>query len=246
MAVEDDVRSLSARVARLATAVERTCEAVLGAAEASALAREDVGALAREVREMRRELAVVGRAQAVVVGAAEAAASYPVAAGYHDGEIIAMWQRGATDREIAERIGSSAQTVGRRRRALGAEAGSRHDPWSEVEDALLAKAVAVERTYRDVARRVGTRTSEACRQRAAKLGLRIRGPLRPAWNAADDARLAEMWERGDPIDDICRELGRSRGSVRSRAFKAGLMASHARAEATRGRAARELWARGSA
>ena len=244
MSVEDDVRSLSAQVARLTTAVTRLGEAQVEAASWCSEAVSATGDLKADVRELRRAVSVVARAQSVVVAASELSSSYPVAAGYHDGRIAAMAAAGLSDREIGEELGVSQQTVGRRRRALGVACNHPAPPWTPAEDAALREAMSGASTYRKVSESVPGRSANACKRRARVLGLGLRGPLRPAWDEAADAALSEMWERGDPIDGICSALGRSMGAVRTRAFKLGLTRSHERARVTSGRAAREFWERG--
>lgn len=243
MSVEDDVRSLDARVAKLTAAVEKSATAQIESAEWCSELLSDMASLMADVRELRRAVAVIAKAQSVVVAASEVSASYPIAAGYHDGQIAAMASRGCTDREIGESLGVSQQTVGRRRRALGIECNHPAPPWTKAEDDALREAMAGASRYEEVARMVPGRSAHACRRRAYQIGLRLRDPAHAAWCDAADAALSEMWERGDAVDAICSALGRNRGAVRSRAYKLGLTRSKKRFEATKGRAQREFWAR---
>ena len=246
MAIEDDIRSLDARVDKLARAVEKSATAQIESAQWCSDLISDVAVLMADVRELRREVAIVARAQSVVVAASEVSASYPIAAGYHDGQIAAMASRGCTDREIGEALGVSQQTVGRRRRALGIECNHPATLWTKAEDNALREAMAGASRYEEVARSVPGRSAGSCRRRAYQLGLRLRDPAHAAWSERSDAALSEMWERGDVIDEICSALKRSRGAVRSRAYRLGLTRSGKRFEATKGRAQREFWARRSA
>ena len=99
MAIEDDIRSLDARMDKLARAVEKSATAQIESAQWCSDLISDVAVLMADVRELRREVAIVARAQSVVVAASEVSASYPIAAGYHDGQIAAMASRGCMGHE---------------------------------------------------------------------------------------------------------------------------------------------------
>ena len=252
MSVEDDVRSLSARVAKLTTAVERSCTAQVESAEWCAQTQSDVAALMAEVHELGRRydnmVEVLSRLVSMlrVRREAKGTSAMPVCGGLWDDEIESMTAEGASLSEIAARIGCGVATVSRRRRQLGTDGAAYKRKWTEKEDAKLREAVKLASNWAEVAEEMPGRTEAACCARAKRHGLRLRHDPPRAWTAGEDAFLREHWVSCDmETPEIARALGRTEHAIRTRASKLGIADSERRKWALAKSSAR-FWARGAA
>lgn len=251
MAVEDDVRSLDARVAKLTSAVERSAKAQVESAEWCSQAVSDMGDMRAELLTMGREVARISKALVAVYGkhvkaekALKTTATYPISSGYYDAEITEMYQSGATDRDIARALGCHPMTVSRRRQAIGVEGWRREARWTPREDELLRQRCLECGTWADVARGIEGRGEQACRAHGKRLGLTLRPAWRP-WTEAEHEYLRENWESGTSTDEICARLGRGERAVRQRAHELGLTQSGRRNRLALDRSSRRFWAKGA-
>lgn len=251
MSVEDDVRSLSARVAKLTTAVERSCTAQVESAEWCSQTQSDVATLMADVRSMSRRMDALARAVSRLTDLLDGreelktTAAYPVAAGAYDEEIARMTAEGATSGEIARYIGCSRHTVDRRRSVLGVQSGSWHQLWTDSELSRLRAAVRECRTWEEVAEGLPGRTAHACACAARKAGLRL-GPTPRRWSESDDAYLSERWNDGrTTCAEIASALGRSEKAVVNRAHTLGIT-NRGRKHVMAKRSMDAFWARGAA
>ena len=250
MSADDDVRSLSARVARLTAAVERSCTAQVESAEWCSQTQSDVAALMAEVHELGKRydnMAVVLSRLVNMLRVrreAKGTSAMPVCGGLWDDEIESMTAEGASLSEIAARIGCGVATVSRRRRQLGAEGSAYKRKWTEREDAKLREAVKLASNWAEVAEEMPGRTEAACCARAKRYGLRLRHNPSRAWTADEDAFLREHWKSCDmETPEISRALGRTEHAVRTRASKLGIADSKRRKWALAKSSAR-FWAKG--
>lgn len=250
MSVDDDVRSLSARVARLTTAVERSCTAQVESAEWCSQTQSDVATLMADVRAMSRRMdalaRVVSRLTALLDGREElkTTAAYPVAAGAYDEDIARMTAEGATVEEIARWIGCAPSTVGRRRSVIGADGMASKTRWTEAEDARLTYLARRSRDWGEVAADMPGRTASACRQRARHLGVSV-FPTPRRWTAEEDEALRSGWADGSAdVHELSRALGRTEKAIRGRAKRLGL-SGLGRKRVVGRRLTRAFWARGA-
>lgn len=251
MSVEDDVRSLSARVARLTTAVERSCTAQVESAEWCSQTQSDVAALMADVRSMSRRMDALARAVTRLTDLLDGreelktTAAYPVAAGAYDEDIARMTNEGATIDEIARWIGCVPSTVGRRRRVIGADGMAAKTRWTEAEDARLSSLARRSRDWEEVAADMPGRTAAACRQRARHLGVSA-FPTPRRWTAEEDEALRSGWADGSAdVHALSRALGRTEGAIRNRAKRLGLSGLGRKRVVSR-RLTRAFWERGAA
>ena len=228
MTVEDDVRSLSARVAKLTTAVEKSCTAQVDSAGLCSQTQSDVATLMADVRSMSRRMDALAKAVVKLTGLLDGreelrtTAAYPVAAGAYDEDIARMTNEGATVDEIARWIGCAPSTVGRRRRVLGADGMASKTRWTEAEDARLSSLARRSRDWEEVAADMPGRTASACRQRARHLGVSAFSTSR-RWTAGEDEALRSGWADGSAdVRDLSRALGRTEAAIRNRAKRLGL------------------------
>ena len=249
MSVEDDVRSLSARVARLTTAVERSCTAQVESAEWCSQTQSDVATLMADVRSMSRRMDALARAVTRLTDLLDGreelktTAAYPVAAGAYDEDIARMTNEGATIDEIARWIGCVPSTVGRRRRVLGADGMAAKTRWTEAEDARLSSLARRSRDWEEVAADMPGRTAAACRQRARHLGVSA-FPTPRRWTAEEDEALRSGWADGSAdVHALSRSLGRTEGAIRNRAKRLGLSGLGRKRVVSR-RLTRAFWAKG--
>lgn len=249
MSVEDDVRSLSARVAKLTTAVERSCTAQVESAEWCSQTQSDVATLMADVRSMSRRMDALARAVTRLTDLLDGreelktTAAYPVAAGAYDEDIARMTNEGATIDEIARWIGCVPSTVGRRRRVLGADGMAAKTRWTEAEDARLSSLARRSRDWEEVAADMPGRTAAACRQRARHLGVSA-FPTPRRWTAEEDEALRSGWTDGSAdVHALSRSLGRTEGAIRNRAKRLGLSGLGRKRVVSR-RLTRAFWERG--
>lgn len=248
MAIEDDVRSLDARVAKLTAAVEKSCTAQIESADWCSQAVSDVATLMADVRGMGRCMDALARAverlTALLDGREElkTTAAYPVAAGAYDEDIARMSSDGATLEDIARWIGCCTSTVCRRRKVLGIDGQLKGARWTDREVAKMRELAKSASSWSEVADGLPGRTPSACKQKCASIGVRIgRDPV--AWTEAEDAYIREHWERGDrSTGDMARELHRTEKAVSTRAYRLGV-SSGARKKIMLERTRRKLWAR---
>lgn len=250
MGVEDDVRSLEARVAKLTSAVERSAKAQVESAEWCSQTQSDVAALMAEVHELGRRydnmVVVLSRLVDMlrVRREAKGTSAMPVCGGLWDDEIESMTAEGASLSEVAARIGCGVATVSRRRRQLGTDGAAYKRKWTDREDAVLREAVKLADSWAEVAENLPGRTEAACCARAKRHGLRIRHNPPHAWTADEDAFLREHWVSCDmETPEIARALGRTEHAVRTRASKLGIADSKRREWALAKSSAR-FWAKG--
>lgn len=250
MDVEDDVRSLSARVARLTAAVEKSCTVQVESAGWCAQTQSDVAALMAEVHELGRRYDNMAEVLSRLVNMlrvrreAKGTSAMPVCGGLWDDEIESMTADGASLSEIAARIGCGVATVSRRRRHLGADGAAYKRKWTDREDAVLREAVKLADSWAEVAENLPGRTEAACCARAKRYGLRLRHNPPHAWTADEDAFLREHWVSCDmETPEIARALGRTEHAIRTRASKLGIADSKRRKWALAKSSAR-FWARG--
>ena len=229
MAVEDDVRSLGSRVARLAEAVEKSCAAQVESAQWCADVVSDIAGLKADIIGLKRAVSALSAAfvrlnsrQLQAREELRTTAAYPVAAGDYDEDISRMASKGATVSEIAEWVGCAKGTIKRRMAVIGiATAGSR-PKWTDREVARLEAAVRSCSTWAEVAEEVPGRTESGCAHMARKRGLSLAKAPR-AWTEEEDARLAELWNDGrSDVRDIAAELGRTEAAARNRAHALGI------------------------
>ena len=251
MSVEDDVRSLSARVAKLTTAVERSCTAQVESAGWCSQTQSDVATLMADVRAMSRRMDALARAVTRLTGLLDGreelktTAAYPVAAGAYDEDIARMTAEGATVDEIARWIGCVPSTVGRRRRVLGADGMAARTRWTEAEDARLSLLARRSRDWEEVAADMPVRTAAACRQRARHLGMGV-FPTPRRWTAEEDDALRSGWADGSAdVHELSRSLGRTEAAIRNRARTLGLSGLGRKRVVAR-RLTNAFWARGAA
>lgn len=249
MSVEDDVRSLSARVSKLTAAVERSCTAQIDSAEWCAQTQSDVAALMADVRELGRRYDHMAEAVSRLVDMlrvrrdARGTSAMPVSGGLWDDEIESMTAEGASLSEIAARIGCGVATVGRRRRQLGADGAAYKRKWTDREDAVLRETVKLSDSWAEVAESLPGRTEAACSARAKRYGLRLRNKPPRAWTSAEDAFLREHWKACDmETPEIARALGRTEHAIRTRASKLGI-ADSGRREWALAKSSQRFWAR---
>ena len=249
MAIDDDVRSLDARVARLTKAVERSCDAQVASAEWVSELQGDVASLMADVRELGRRYGHMAEAVSRLVDLlrvrreARGTSAMPVSGGLWDDEIESMTAGGASLSEIAARIGCGISTVGRRRRQLGAEGAAYKRKWTEREDAALREAVRLASDWSEVAEEMPGRTEAACRERAKRNGFHLERKPPRAWTSEDDAFLREHWKACDmETTEIARALGRTEHAVRTRASKLGV-AGRGRREWALAKSSERFWGR---
>ena len=249
MSADDDVRSLSARVARLTAAVEKSCTAQVESAEWCSQTQSDVATLMADVRSMSRRMDALARAVTRLTDLLDGreelktTAAYPVAAGAYDEDIARMTNEGATIDEIARWIGCVPSTVGRRRRVLGADGMAAKTRWTEAEDARLSSLARRSRDWEEVAADMPGRTAAACRQRARHLGVSA-FPTPRRWTAEEDEALRSGWTDGSAdVHALSRSLGRTEGAIRNRAKRLGLSGLGRKRVVSR-RLTKAFWAKG--
>lgn len=248
MGIEDDVRSLDARVSRLTAAVESSCRAQIACAEWCDETQSDIAALMADVREMGRKMGCLARAVEKLTGLLDGreelktTAAYPVSAGAYDEDILRMTAEGASLDEIAAWIGCTRATVLRRRRVLGIEGAAYKARWTEEEDARLESLARHAFNWVEVADGMPGRTVDACRVRGRKLGLSVSKTPRK-WTPEDDSVLRDHWaDASADVHELAHRFGRSEKAVVQRAWKLGL-AGKGRKAIMAGRNIREFWAR---
>lgn len=98
--------------------------------------------------------------------------------------------------------------------------------WTTGEVRALEERMASCSSWAEIAAGLPGRTVYACVACAAVHGLGGygdgSGPFRRRWELEEDAVLRDGWLSGGRVADICRSLGRTRGSVKSRARTLGL------------------------
>lgn len=226
MTTEDSIHSMEARLARLATAVEKATAAQVESAQWCADTQSDIATLMADLRTLSRKVEVFARAferftdMLDVRDELKTTSAYPVASGAFDDDIVRMARAGATTVEIARKVGVSPTTIARRRSAIGLKSCS-YTHWTRREDDLLRSACAKCSTFGQVAEMVPGRTELACKERAHKLGLGVR-VKRKLWTEEEDDLVRENWENlGMSVNDIARTLHRTVGAVQHRARELG-------------------------
>lgn len=251
MTAEGEVRSLGARVARLAEAVEKATAAQVESAQWCAEILSDMAGLKAEVMGLKRAVSVLSAAfvklnarQLQARDELRTTAAYPVAAGVYDDDISRMASEGSTVSEIAGWIGCAKGTVKRRMAVIGVATERSRPKWTEREVARLEAAARSCSTWGEVAEEVPGRTEAACAHMAHKLGFSLAKAPRP-WTAEDDARLSELWNDGrSDVRDIAAELGRTEAAARNRAHTLGIT-NRGRKHAVTKRNMDRFWVRGS-
>lgn len=98
--------------------------------------------------------------------------------------------------------------------------------WTTGEVRALEKRMASCSSWEEIAAGLPGRTVCACIACAVAHGLGGygpgSGPFRRRWEPEEDAVLRDCWLSGGRVSDICRSLGRTRGSVKSRARTLGV------------------------
>lgn len=250
MSVEDDVRSLSARVSKLTTAIERSCTAQVESAEWCSQTQSDVATLMADVRAMSRRMDALAKAVSKLTGLLDGreelklTSAYPFASGAYDEDIARMYAEGATDRDIARALGCGPMTISRRRVAIGIKGRRADAHWTEREDAVLRERAKAYTTWAEVAEGMEGRSAQGCCRRGRKLGVSLRPAWRP-WSAEDEQYLREVWEScAESTEAIARRLRRTEKAVRQRARELGLTASGRRLREMSRREASRFWAKG--
>lgn len=249
MAIEDEVRSLDARVAKLTAALNKTMNAQIEASEWSAETQSDIGYLVAEMHDLSGRIDKLVAATLRLTGLLDTreemktTLTYPIAAGAYDEEIIAMCAANATDSDIARALGCNPSTVSRRRQAIGAEAAKKRLRWTSDEDKRLRALASRCSTWHEVAEEMDGRTPESCKVRARRIGLVLRPAGRP-WTEVEDEFLRRVWESGEKdIHQICHELKRTSGAVYERTRALGLTKSRKRLHWASERSMREFWSK---
>lgn len=119
--------------------------------------------------------------------------------------------------EIAGAIGRPRGGVATKVLELGLRRNSAL-PWSELDDAELARRYGQEATAA-IAQDLG-RGVTSCYTRARLLGLTEQNE--PRWTEWEDAQLTAAYAQGVPMSQICALIGRSLGGVQTRASKLAL------------------------
>ena len=137
-----------------------------------------------------------------------------------DRELRGLYPEGVPIAEIARQLGRSEEAVSERRRSLGMAPRPRSRPWSEGEDRLLRAAVGAGVPAQALAGTLRRSPEQVRRRRRALVGAASRPR---AYSPADDAAIRDAWGRGGDVDvnALALALGRSPGSLRSRAAKLG-------------------------
>lgn len=248
--MQDELRSLDARVAKLTAAVEKSCKAQVASAEWCAQTQSDIAALMADVRELGRRYDHMAEAVSRLVDMlrvrreARGTSAMPVSGGLWDDEIESMTVDGASLSEIAARIGCGVATVSRRRRQIGADGAAYNRKWTDREDDILREAVKLASNWGEVAESLPGRTEAACCARAKRHGLRLRHNPPRAWTADEDEFLRVHWKLCDlETPEIARALGRTEHAVRTRASKLGI-ADSGRREWALAKSSKRFWAKG--
>jgi len=142
-----------------------------------------------------------------------------------DAELRAHYARGIAVKEIGRRLERSADAVDARRRALGLP--SRRPArrmWTRAHDDLL-RASAEARVAAPVVAEILGLPVEAVRRRRAQLSPTPRARL---YEVAELDDLRTAVERGEPLREVARRLGRSEAAVRLRARESKLITTQAR------------------
>ena len=251
MSADDDVRSLSARVARLTAAVERSCTAQVESAEWCSQTQSDVAALMADVRDMGRRMDALALAVSKLTGLLDGreelklTSAYPFASGAYDEDIARMYAEGATDRDIARALGCGPMTISRRRVAIGIKGRRADAHWTEREDAVLRERAKAYTTWAEVAEGMEGRSAQGCCRRGRKLGVSLRPAWRP-WSAEDEQYLREVWEScAESTEAIARRLRRTEKAARRRARERGRTGSGRRPREVGRREAARFWERGA-
>lgn len=247
--MQDEIRSLDARVSKLTAAVEKSCKAQIASAEWCADTQSDIGTLMAEVREMRRDMRAMAKAVQKLTGLLDGreelktTASNPVAAGAYDEDIARMTADGASIEEIARWIGCGSATVQRRRRVLGMEGAAHKTRWAAEEDRRLESLARHALNWVEVAENMPGRTVDACRRRGNALGLHVFQRPRK-WSEEDDDVLREHWgDASADVHELASRLGRTESAVRNRALRLGLTGGE-RKRIMAKRTMTAFWARG--
>lgn len=194
----------------------------------------------KQLDELTRAVHAMAEAMVVIEDAHKLTNAYPFANGSHDAEIAHYASEGWSDKDIAEELGASATTVSRRRAALGIEPNNPRRRWGRLDDDMLKAACEKYRTWAEVSRVMPGRTPAALKKRAFQLGVSMNERGKP-WDSESLRYLSENWEKGTPIDEIVRHLGRTYGACHKMASKMGLTESHARDAVVRERESKRFW-----
>jgi hypothetical protein len=194
----------------------------------------------KQLDELTRAVHAMAEAMVVIEDAHKLTNAYPFANGSHDAEIAHYANEGWSDKDIAEELGASATTVSRRRAALGIEPNNPRRRWGRLDDDMLKAACEKYRTWAEVSRVMPGRTPAALKKRAFQLGVSMNERGKP-WDSESLRYLSENWEKGTPIDEIVRHLGRTYGACHKMASKMGLTESHARDAVVRERESKRFW-----
>lgn len=194
----------------------------------------------KQLDTLTRAVHAMAEAMVVIEDAHKLTNAYPFANGSHDAEIAHYASEGWSDKDIAEELGASATTVSRRRAALGIEPNNPRRRWGRLDDDMLKAACEKYRTWAEVSRVMPGRTPAALKKRAFQLGVSMNERGKP-WDSESLRYLSENWEKGTPIDEIVRHLGRTYGACHKMASKMGLTESHARDAVVRERESKRFW-----
>ena len=204
----DELRSLDARVAKLAKAVAKTCDAQLQSVETVNRMTSDIASLMADVRELGRRyehMAVaVHRLTGLLDGREEmkSTSAYPVASGAYDDDLARMASAGSGYRQMADYIGCDESVVARRCRLIGIESPLARKKWTRREDDVLRQAAMTATTWEEVASELPLRSEGACKSRAKYLGVSLYKRSR-IWSDEDDDFMREHWtgvRHGRPRD----------------------------------------------